>query len=67
MPTEILSEREPRTLEEKAPMVRTKFVQLTGNAGSGHHGTGFAVAEISLRPAADDTCDRRHLNPEERE
>ncbi len=67
MPTETISEREPGALEEKALMVRTKSVQPTGNAGSGHHGTGFAVAEIRHRPAADDTCDRRHLNPEERQ
>jgi len=67
LPTETISEREPRALEEKALMVFTEFVQLTGNAGSGHHGTGFAVAEIRHRPAADDTCDRRHLNPEERQ
>ncbi len=67
MTRETISEREPRALEEKALMVSTEFVRLTGIVGSGHHGTAFAVAEIAHRPAANDACDRRHLNPEERQ
>jgi transketolase len=48
-------------------MVRTDFVRLTGIASSGHYGSAFSVAEIAHRPVAYDTCDRRHLNPEERQ
>jgi hypothetical protein len=65
--TKTISEREPRALGEKALMVRTEFVRLTGIAGSGHHGPAFAVAEIAHQPAANDACDRRHPNPEERQ
>lgn len=67
MTTKTISEREPRLLEEKARMVRTEFVRLTGVAGSGHYGFAFSVAEIAHRPVANDTCDRRHLNLEERQ
>jgi transketolase N-terminal domain/subunit len=62
---ETISEREPRLIEEKARMVRTDFVRLTGVAGSGHYGSAFSIAELAHRPVAYDTCDRRHLNPEE--
>ena len=67
MTRETISEREPRALGEKALMVRTEFVRLTGIAGSGHHGPAFAVAEIAHRPAANEACGRRHLNLEERQ
>ena len=66
MTRETISERRPRALGGKALMVRTEFVRLTGIVGSGHHGPAFAVAEIAHRPAANDVCDRRHPNPEER-
>jgi hypothetical protein len=48
-------------------MVRTEFVRLTGIAGSGHYGSALSVAEIAHRPVANDTWDRRYLNPEERQ
>ncbi len=65
MTRETISERVARLPEEKARMVRTDLVRLTGIAGSGHYGSAFSVAEIAHRPVAYDTCDRRHLNPEE--
>ena len=67
MTTKTISEREPRLLEEKARRVRTEFVRLTGVAGNGHYGFAFSVAKIAHRRVANDTCDRRHLNLEERQ
>jgi hypothetical protein len=65
--TKRISERKLGLLEERARMARTEFVRLTGIAGSGHYGSAFSVAEIAHRPVANDTCDRCHLDPEERQ